>query len=104
MIGQQSAYPLLFDERDGVLPRSQAVAFNSSVFRPRGLRGFAPGHGPHHYRFQVFALSSPIPDTVTTHKLLLPMMAGQCRGQRGAGRNLPTHHPLGQLTELCDND
>ncbi|MEZ0364375.1 YbhB/YbcL family Raf kinase inhibitor-like protein [Mycobacterium sp. pUA109] len=35
-----------------------------------------PGHGPHHYRFQVFALDQPIPDTVTSAHALLAMMAG----------------------------
>jgi phosphatidylethanolamine-binding protein (PEBP) family uncharacterized protein len=52
-------------------------------FIPGGLghRGYAgprpiPGHGPHRYRFHVFALDEPIPDVVTTAKALLKQMAG----------------------------
>ena len=46
-----------------------------------GHRGYAgprpiPGHGPHHYRFHVFAMDAPIPDTVTSAKELLATMAG----------------------------
>jgi Raf kinase inhibitor-like YbhB/YbcL family protein len=47
-----------------------------------GHRGYAgprpiPGHGPHHYRFHVFAIDTPIPDNVTAVKTLLPAMAGR---------------------------
>ena len=47
-----------------------------------GHRGYAgprpiPGHGPHHYRFHVFAIDQPIVDTVTTSKALLAAMAGR---------------------------
>jgi phosphatidylethanolamine-binding protein (PEBP) family uncharacterized protein len=46
-----------------------------------GRRGYAgprpiPGHGPHHYRFQVFAIDEPIPDGVTTARALLARMPG----------------------------
>ena len=46
-----------------------------------GHRGYAgprpiPGHGPHRYRFHVFALDEPIPEVVTTAKALLKQMAG----------------------------
>jgi phosphatidylethanolamine-binding protein (PEBP) family uncharacterized protein len=46
-----------------------------------GHRGYAgprpiPGHGPHRYRFHVFAIGEPIPDTVTTAKALLAAMSG----------------------------
>jgi Raf kinase inhibitor-like YbhB/YbcL family protein len=46
-----------------------------------GHRGYAgprpiPGHGPHHYRFHVFAMDAPIPDPVTAAKTLLAMMPG----------------------------
>jgi Raf kinase inhibitor-like YbhB/YbcL family protein len=46
-----------------------------------GHRGYAgprpiPGHGPHHYRFHVFAMDATIPDTVTTAKTLLATMPG----------------------------
>jgi Raf kinase inhibitor-like YbhB/YbcL family protein len=46
-----------------------------------GNRGYAgprpiPGHGAHHYRFHVFAIDKPIPDSVTTTKALLAEMTG----------------------------
>jgi Raf kinase inhibitor-like YbhB/YbcL family protein len=46
-----------------------------------GHRGYAgprpiPGHGPHRYRFHVFAIDRPIPDDVGTAKALLTAMAG----------------------------
>jgi phosphatidylethanolamine-binding protein (PEBP) family uncharacterized protein len=46
-----------------------------------GHRGYAgprpiPGHGPHRYRFLVFALDRPIPDDVSTTKALLKQMSG----------------------------
>ena len=47
-----------------------------------GHRGYAgprpiPDHGPHRYRFLVFALDQPIPDGVATSKALLKQMAGR---------------------------
>ncbi len=46
-----------------------------------GSRGYAgprpiPGHGPHHYRFHVFAIDETIPESVTTAKALLAAMRG----------------------------
>jgi Raf kinase inhibitor-like YbhB/YbcL family protein len=46
-----------------------------------GHRGYAgprpiPGHGPHHYRFHVFAIDQPVADTVTSVKALLAAMTG----------------------------
>ncbi|SOX55105.1 YbhB/YbcL family Raf kinase inhibitor-like protein [Mycobacterium ahvazicum] len=46
-----------------------------------GHRGYAgprpiPGHGAHHYRFQLFAIDSPIPENVSTPRALLAAMAG----------------------------
>jgi Raf kinase inhibitor-like YbhB/YbcL family protein len=46
-----------------------------------GHRGYAgprpiPGHGPHHYRFHVFAIDQPVSDSITTAKALLAAMAG----------------------------
>lgn len=46
-----------------------------------GHHGYAgprpiPGHGPHRYRFHVFALDAVLPDTVTTAKGLLAAMRG----------------------------
>jgi Raf kinase inhibitor-like YbhB/YbcL family protein len=46
-----------------------------------GHRGYAgprpiPGHGPHHYRFHVFAIDEAIVDNVSTAKALLAAMTG----------------------------
>jgi Raf kinase inhibitor-like YbhB/YbcL family protein len=46
-----------------------------------GNRGYAgprpiPGHGPHRYRFQVFALDEPVAESVTKAKALVKQMAG----------------------------
>ena len=46
-----------------------------------GHHGYAgprpiPGHGPHRYRFRVFALDEQIPDHLSTAKALLKQMAG----------------------------
>ncbi|OBH05581.1 phosphatidylethanolamine-binding protein [Mycobacterium sp. E2699] len=46
-----------------------------------GRRGYAgprpiPGHGPHRYRFQVFAIDERVSDTVTTARALLSAMSG----------------------------
>ncbi|MGD1170836.1 YbhB/YbcL family Raf kinase inhibitor-like protein [Mycobacterium seoulense] len=46
-----------------------------------GHRGYAgprpiPGHGPHHYRFQVFAIERAVPAHITTAKALLAAMSG----------------------------
>jgi len=47
-----------------------------------GHRGYAgprpvPGHGPHRYRFHVFAIDEPVPDAVATAKALLTAMSGR---------------------------
>src|ERR1700733_9326461 len=47
-----------------------------------GHRGYAgprpiPDHGPHRYRFHLFALDRPIPDGVATSTALLKQMAGR---------------------------
>ena len=47
-----------------------------------GHHGYAgprpiPGHGPHRYRFLLFALDQPIPEGVATGKALLKQMAGR---------------------------
>jgi phosphatidylethanolamine-binding protein (PEBP) family uncharacterized protein len=46
-----------------------------------GNRGYAgprpiPGHGPHHYRFLVFALDRTVPEQVTRPKAVLATMSG----------------------------
>jgi phosphatidylethanolamine-binding protein (PEBP) family uncharacterized protein len=35
-----------------------------------------PGHGPHHYRFLLFALDETVPDDVADHKAFLAAIAG----------------------------
>jgi len=47
-------------------------AFGDTYVGPRPI----PGHGPHHYRFLVFALDQRIPDDVADHGTLLSAMAG----------------------------
>jgi phosphatidylethanolamine-binding protein (PEBP) family uncharacterized protein len=41
-----------------------------------------PGHGTHHYRFYLFALSSPVPHDVTTTRTLMSIIrtSGAARG------------------------
>ncbi|WP_068177176.1 YbhB/YbcL family Raf kinase inhibitor-like protein [Mycobacterium sp. UM_CSW] len=61
-----------------LLPGTDGIRF---VRADLGHRGYAgprpiPGHGPHRYRFHVFATDECIPDTVTTAKALLVSMAG----------------------------
>jgi Raf kinase inhibitor-like YbhB/YbcL family protein len=51
-----------------------------------GHRGYAgprpiPGHGPHRYRFHVFAIDDPIDDTITSAKSLLAAMSGHVLAQ-----------------------
>ncbi|MCV7412103.1 phosphatidylethanolamine-binding protein [Mycobacterium florentinum] len=46
-----------------------------------GHRGYAgprpiPGHGPHHYRFHVFAIDVAIPESIASAKALLAAMSG----------------------------
>jgi Raf kinase inhibitor-like YbhB/YbcL family protein len=47
-------------------------AFGDTYVGPRPI----PGHGPHHYRFLVFALDQPIGGDVANHNALLTAMAG----------------------------
>jgi len=42
-----------------------------------------PGHGPHHYRFLVFALDQPVPDGVADRGALLAAMAGHVVARGG---------------------
>lgn len=59
-------------------PGAAGIRFIPSSLRHRGYAGPRPipGHGPHHYRFLVFALDQPISDHVATAKALLKQMAG----------------------------
>lgn len=61
-----------------LLPGTSGMRF---IRADLGRRGYAgprpiPGHGPHHYRFHVFALDRAIPDSVTTARALLAGMSG----------------------------
>jgi Raf kinase inhibitor-like YbhB/YbcL family protein len=54
-------------------------AFGASYVGPRPI----PGHGPHRYRFLVFALDQKIPDTVADHTALVAAMAGHVVARGG---------------------
>lgn len=64
-------------------PGTAGTRFLPGDLRNRGYAGPRPipGHGPHHYRFQVFALDRPVPDQVTTAKALRKQMAGHLRAR-----------------------
>jgi Raf kinase inhibitor-like YbhB/YbcL family protein len=47
-------------------------AFGDTYVGPRPI----PGHGPHHYRFLVFALDQTVSDSVVDHGALLSAIAG----------------------------
>lgn len=59
-------------------PGTAGIRFIPGDLRNRGYAGPrpTPGHGPHHYRFQVLALDEPTPDHVSSTKALLKQMAG----------------------------
>jgi phosphatidylethanolamine-binding protein (PEBP) family uncharacterized protein len=59
-------------------PGTAGMRFLPGDLRHRGYAGPRPipGHGPHRYRFHVFALDEPVPDVVITAKALLKQMAG----------------------------
>ncbi|WP_243841476.1 YbhB/YbcL family Raf kinase inhibitor-like protein [Mycobacterium sp. DL592] len=48
------------------------TALGRGYFGPRPI----PGHGTHHYRFHLFALSTAVPDDVRTARELLHVMSG----------------------------
>jgi Raf kinase inhibitor-like YbhB/YbcL family protein len=54
-------------------------AFGDTYVGPRPI----PGHGPHHYRFLVFALDQRVPDEVADRKALLGAMAGHVVARGG---------------------
>jgi phosphatidylethanolamine-binding protein (PEBP) family uncharacterized protein len=47
-------------------------AYGDTYLGPRPI----PGHGPHHYRFLIFALDERVPDSVADTAALLRAMAG----------------------------
>ena len=68
---------------DGVQAGSLQAGTAGMRFIPADLghRGYAgprpiPGHGPHHYRFHVFAIDQPVADDITSAKALLIAMNG----------------------------
>jgi Raf kinase inhibitor-like YbhB/YbcL family protein len=54
-------------------------AFGDTYVGPRPI----PGHGPHHYRFLVFALDQKVPDEFADHKAILAAMAGHIVARGG---------------------
>ncbi len=59
-------------------PGSAGIRFIRADLGNRGYAGPRPipGHGPHRYRFLVFALDATVPETVTRAKALLATMRG----------------------------
>jgi Raf kinase inhibitor-like YbhB/YbcL family protein len=59
-------------------PGTTGIRFIRSSLGHHGYAGPSPipGHGPHHYRFQVFAVDEPIADSITSSKTLLAAMRG----------------------------
>ncbi len=62
----------------GLQPGSPGIRFIRADLGNRGYAGPRPipGHGPHRYRFLVFALDATVPETVTRAKALLATMRG----------------------------
>jgi len=59
-------------------PGTEGIRFIRADLGHRGYAGPRPipGHGPHHYRFHVFAIDEPVPHGISTAKALLATMAG----------------------------
>jgi len=59
-------------------PGTAGIRFIRADLGHRGYAGPRPivGHGPHHYRFHVFALDEPTAESVTSAKALLAAMRG----------------------------
>ena len=63
---------------DALQPGTAGIRFIRADLGHCGYAGPRPipGHGTHHYRFHVFAIDRPIPDSVTKAKALLAAMGG----------------------------
>lgn len=59
-------------------PQTPGIRFIRADLGHHGYAGPRPiiGHGPHHYRFHVFALDEPIAESVSSAKALLAAMRG----------------------------
>lgn len=71
--------PDVHDVDTGALvPETAGLRFIPGTLGHRGYAGPRPipGHGPHRYRFLVFALDAPIDESVTKSRALLKAMAG----------------------------
>jgi hypothetical protein len=62
----------------GLQPGTSGMRFIRADLGHRAYAGPRPipGHGPHHYRFHVFAIDRAIPEDVTTARALLAAMSG----------------------------
>ena len=59
-------------------PGSDGIRFLRADLGNRGYAGPRPipGHGPHHYRFLVFAVDQPLAESITKPKALVEAMKG----------------------------
>ena len=59
-------------------PGAAGMRFIPGDFEAPRIRGPASDsdHGPHRYRFHLFALDQPVPEQITSAKALLKQMAG----------------------------
>jgi phosphatidylethanolamine-binding protein (PEBP) family uncharacterized protein len=77
------AVALLPPDRSGLgegelVPTTPGVRMIRTTFSRHGYAGPrpVPGHGPHRYRFQLFALEHAVPDTLRTARALFAAVAG----------------------------
>ena len=77
-------------------PGSARMRFIPGGFGHLGYAGPRPirGHGPHHYRFQVFALDVSLPDHVTTARAMLDRMAGHVLARGVLNGTYERPHPV----------
>ncbi|GFG67645.1 phosphatidylethanolamine-binding protein [Mycobacterium kubicae] len=71
--------PTISSVAEGALrPGTAGIRFLRADLGHHGYAGPRPipGHGKHHYRFHLFAVDQPVPDTTTTAKGLLAHLRG----------------------------